>query len=203
MKMFKCTQCQDTFDDKLARRRHMRKVHTKVRNDNIIRVKNTDNQWMSLFNSGLCPLSNCYLAPFAVCNSVFRSVEQYYQAEKCKHANDYQAFCQVMSTWSPSTAKHYGRAVKGYDKKAWLKTCDAVMEMGIREKIRQHPSIEELLLQTESDVIAEVDKHDTYWSNGMDLAEPNINDMTKWTGKNKLGQILMKIRDEIKAERKM
>jgi ribA/ribD-fused uncharacterized protein len=108
-----------------------------------------------------------------------------------------------MSTWSPSTAKHYGRAVKGYDKKAWLKTCDAVMEMGIREKIRQHPSIEELLLQTESDVIAEVDKHDTYWSNGMDLAEPNINDMTKWTGKNKLGQILMKIRDEIKAERKM
>lgn len=63
-----------------------------------------------------------------------------------------------------------------------------IMYRVIKEKINQHPKIKDILLNTENSVIREASPYDFYWGMGKNN-----------TGKNMLGNIFMKIRDELRG----
>lgn len=66
---------------------------------------------------------------------------------------------------------------------------DEVMLKAIRAKVEQHPEVKEMLLSTENAILVEHTENDHYWGDGRD-------DL----GKNRLGKILMKVRDEWNAK---
>ena len=75
------------------------------------------------------------------------------------------------------------------------------MAEAVRNKIWQNPTIEEELVNTGNRLLAEASVYDKFWGIGKDRSDPEANDYTKWPGQNKLGCILMHIRDEVMKEK--
>lgn len=65
---------------------------------------------------------------------------------------------------------------------------DEVMLKAIRAKVEQHSEVKEILLSTGNAILVERTEKDNYWGDGGD-----------GSGKNRLGKILMKVRDEWNA----
>ncbi len=66
---------------------------------------------------------------------------------------------------------------------------DEVMLKAIRAKVEQHSEVKEMLLSTENAILVEHTENDYYWGDGGD-----------GSGENRLGKILMKVRDEWNAK---
>ena len=63
---------------------------------------------------------------------------------------------------------------------------DKVMLLAVRSKFAQHKDLQDILFKTESKNIVEHTSNDSYWGDGGD-----------GTGQNKLGEILVKVREEL------
>lgn len=128
-------------------------------------------------------LSNFYEAPIEYDGIMYPSSEHAFQAQKTSSVYR-QVFAECES---PSDAKHLGRSCKL--RIDWEEVKDDVMYGICLAKFTQHPHLAERLLATE-DAYLEEGNHwnDTYWG------------ICRGVGKNKLGIILMRIREEIKNE---
>lgn len=71
----------------------------------------------------------------------------------------------------------------------WNAVKDEVMMTALRAKFTQHPELHELLLSTGDAVLIEHTKNDSYWADGGD-----------GTGRNRLGELLMELRSELRGE---
>ena len=65
------------------------------------------------------------------------------------------------------------------------------MFQGLKAKFTQHEDLREKLLSTGDAIIVEHTKKDTYWGDGGDQGTGEI-------GKNVLGKLLVRVREEIK-----
>ena len=70
----------------------------------------------------------------------------------------------------------------------WEIVKDDVVRTAVRAKFTQHPDLKSLLLATEDAQIVEHTKNDGYWGDAGD-----------GSGKNRLGKILMEIRNELRT----
>jgi ribA/ribD-fused uncharacterized protein len=64
------------------------------------------------------------------------------------------------------------------------------MYRAVRRKFELHPELKDMLLATGDEDIAETAPHDSYWGIGRD-----------GSGQNRLGKIIERIRDELRAGR--
>ena len=69
----------------------------------------------------------------------------------------------------------------------WEEVKDEVMLQALRMKFSQNPDIAKELMATGDAIIIEHTRNDAYWADGGD-----------GSGKNKLGLLLMHVRDELK-----
>ena len=69
----------------------------------------------------------------------------------------------------------------------WETVKDDIMREALQAKFRQHPSLRSLLLQTGDAELIEHTRNDSYWADGED-----------GSGKNRLGQLLMELRAELR-----
>jgi ribA/ribD-fused uncharacterized protein len=137
------------------------------------------------FNGGYNFLSNFYPSPIRIDGVSWSTVEHYYQAMKSKDAKWQD---KVRDADAPRDARRMGRRVKIRDDWEYVK--DSIMEKAVRTKFTQHAYLKRLLLNTGDLELEEGNNHrDKYW--GIDLKTG--------IGKNMLGKILMKIRDELRA----
>ncbi len=67
------------------------------------------------------------------------------------------------------------------------------MYKALKAKFAQHKDLEEQLLSTENAFLVEHTKNDSYWGDGGDGGDDSV-------GKNMLGKLLVKLREEIKKE---
>ncbi len=114
----------------------------------------------------------------------WRSVEHYYQAQKFSDAKLRKA---IRETEKPPAAKSLADKNKAYIRADWETVKDAVMERAVRRKFELHPELRALLLATGEEELQEAAPTDYYWGVGRD-----------GNGQNKLGQILMRLRTELK-----
>lgn len=130
-------------------------------------------------------LSNFHISPIVLDKKRYESVEHAYQCMKACNDKDFQFLYEAKT---PGEAKRRGRQVTL--PVAWEETKDAFMEIIVRAKFRQNETLKEMLLATEDVELVEFAPWgDTYW--GVDK---------NYEGENRLGKILMKVREEMRAK---
>jgi len=141
-------------------------------------------------------LSNFYPSPVEYEGLTYPSVENAFQAAKtAPHRRE------VFTRISPKEAKRMGRKVPllggaGY----WESRKVKVMEELIRKKFTQNPELGQKLLQTGNALLIEGNTWgDEFW--GVNLKKPESNSPWGYAGKNLLGQILMKVREELRRQK--
>jgi ribA/ribD-fused uncharacterized protein len=110
--------------------------------------------------------------------------EHYFQAMKFVGTPDEE---EVRQAKSPMVAARMGRSRKRPLRKDWESIKDTIMYEAVLAKFSQHADLRETLLGTGEAKIVEHTGNDAYWGDGGD-----------GSGKNKLGQILMKVRGELR-----
>lgn len=138
-------------------------------------------------------LSNFYNCVVEYDEQVFNSSEAAFQAAKILYLDrkDTLEARRKFIGVSPSEAKKMGRHCDL--RKDWDKVKDQVMLEIVRNKFSNNLELRQKLLETGDITLVEGTKwHDNYWGNCTCLKCKNIE------GKNKLGLVLMKVRDELR-----
>ncbi len=129
--------------------------------------------------------SNFAAYPIRIGGKVWPTSEHYFQAQKFEEERYRE---EIRRAKSPMIAARMGRDRKRPLRRDWESVKVAVMRDAVRAKFTQHDDIQEILLSTGDAKIVEHTTNDSYWGDGGD-----------GSGKNMLGQILMQVRDELKA----
>lgn len=112
--------------------------------------------------------------------------EHYFQAQKFFNTPYLE---KVRQTKTPKDAANMGRSRALPLRSDWEQVKDEVMRNGVLQKFRTHVDIREILLATGDELLVENSPIDYYWGCGKD-----------GSGKNKLGLILMEVREILRNE---
>jgi ribA/ribD-fused uncharacterized protein len=111
--------------------------------------------------------------------------EHYFQAQKFPGEPDEE---EIRMAGKPSIAADKGRDRKRPLRRDWESVKEQVMLDALRAKFTQHEVLKAILLGTGDAVLVEHTVNDSYWGDGGD-----------GSGRNRLGQLLMKVREELRA----
>ncbi|MDJ0773860.1 MAG: NADAR family protein [Mastigocoleus sp. MO_167.B18] len=114
--------------------------------------------------------------------------EHYFQAQKFVET-DHLWFDKIRDVTTPKDAANMGRSRQHPLRTDWESVKDEIMYQAVLCKFQNHPDIQEILLATSDELIVENARSDYYWGCGAD-----------GSGKNKLGEILMKVRGVLRGE---
>jgi N-glycosidase YbiA len=123
--------------------------------------------------------------PIVLKSKTWPTSEHYFQAQKFAGTPDEE---EVRRAKSPMVAARMGRSRKRPLRKDWESVKDSIMREAVLAKFTQHAELRETLLTTGDSMIVEHTKNDNYWGDGGD-----------GSGKNRLGEILMQVREEVRA----
>ena len=144
-------------------------------------------------------LSNWYRADFEYAGQHFVSVEQFMMYHKLLTFRQYDLADQVRKTEDPAEAKKIGRThFDNFDDKLWTRISSTIVRRGVKAKFVQNPDLMKELLSTGNAVLAECSPYDKVWGIGLAPDDERVYDTRKWDGKNKLGRILMMLREEFR-----
>ncbi|MDI9637130.1 NADAR family protein [Oscillatoria amoena NRMC-F 0135] len=114
--------------------------------------------------------------------------EHYFQAQKFIETDPawYQA---IREAKTPKQAATMGRSREHPIRSDWEQVKDELMQKAVLKKFETHTDIRAILLSTGNEPIVENAPGDYYWGCGKD-----------GSGKNKLGEILMAVRDILRQD---
>lgn len=150
-------------------------------------------------------LSNFYPSTFRAIRKgrelTFSCNEQFFMWAKAMVFNCEDTALKILELdYNPSKYKKLGRySISNYDDEIWDNVRDSYMKMGLRMKFRQDKSLRDYLLSTGNSVLIETNPRDKVWSCGLSI-DSNYRDPNSWTGENKLGFLLMEIREELRGD---
>ncbi|MDB5307812.1 MAG: hypothetical protein JWO38_2014 [Gemmataceae bacterium] len=113
------------------------------------------------------------------------TTEHYFQAQKFAGEPDEE---EIRRANKPMLAASMGRDRKRPLRRDWESVKDQIMLEAVRAKFTQHKDLKAVLLGTGDAKLVEHTANDSYWGDGGD-----------GSGKNRLGQILMRVREELRA----
>ena len=157
---------------------------------------------VTAFFSSRSPLSNFY--PVSIKDNdgtTYSSSEQMYQHRKALFHSDSVAASKILKASTAFQAYKAGKEVKGQNDSDWYKGAElgkAQMYKACLAKFKDNPSLCDFLLSTGDTQIAEGNPNDGLWGVKLSVKDPAIFDKDKWMGKNWMGDILSKIRDELR-----
>ncbi|WP_353166305.1 NADAR family protein [Empedobacter brevis] len=128
--------------------------------------------------------SNFAPFPIFINGKLWKTVEHYFQANKFSNLDIIE---KISNYSSPMDAVKEGRNRFNIIKSDWEEIKDDVMYKGLYFKFIQHPKLTKELLSTGNTMIIEHTKNDKYWADGGDGSR-----------KNRLGELLIVLREEIK-----
>lgn len=174
---------------------------------------------VALFYHG--PLSNWWFSPYRVEENWFsphvgrtirfNCTEQHMMAYKAIVNHDWDMYEKILACDGPFDGtqadfnkyprkqKALGRKVRNphtgsFDAKMWDNiNVDLVTQANLM-KFDQHPNLLEVLDLTKGLVLAEASPIDKIWGIGLSRDNPKSLDQQNWKGRNKLGQVLMRVR---------
>jgi ribA/ribD-fused uncharacterized protein len=114
------------------------------------------------------------------------TTEHFFQAQKF-HGTEFEDRVRLCKT--AREAANMGRSRKLPLRRDWESVKDQVMLEALRAKFAQHEELKAILLGTGDARLVEHTEKDSYWGDGGD-----------GSGKNRLGQLLMQVREELQAE---
>jgi ribA/ribD-fused uncharacterized protein len=114
------------------------------------------------------------------------TVEHYFQAQKFVSNPAYQETIRVAKT--PAQAKRLGKTSEIPIRPDWSEVRDKIMKNATLVKFKQNEKLTIKLLATGDSLLRDISTFDNYWGVGK-----------TGKGQNKLGQILMEVREELKS----
>jgi ribA/ribD-fused uncharacterized protein len=129
--------------------------------------------------------SNFSPHPVELNSRVWPTTEHYFQAQKFAGTEHEEA---VRRAKSPMIAARMGRSRERPLRPDWESVKDDIMREALRAKFTQHQNLRALLLHTDEAELIEHTRNDSYWGDGGD-----------GTGKNRLGQLLMELRTQLRT----
>jgi ribA/ribD-fused uncharacterized protein len=138
-------------------------------------------------NAAYGEFSNFAYYPIKLKGKIWKTTEHYYQAQKFEK-QEYKD--KIRNAESPMKAAELGRSRKERILKNWDNIKQNIMYEAVKAKFTQHSELMQLLLDTQNAKIIEHTENDDYWGDAGD-----------GTGKNMLGKILMKVREELKQNK--
>lgn len=129
-------------------------------------------------------LSNFSGFGFNLNGHYWRTMEHYFQAMKFIDTSQFE---RILNCGSPKQAKDLGQSRSIPIRRDWDEVKEGVMLLGLRAKF-QDPTLKCLLLGTGKKILIENFPYDSYWGIGANRK-----------GKNRLGVLLMQLRDELKV----
>jgi ribA/ribD-fused uncharacterized protein len=124
--------------------------------------------------------------PFELKGKVWLTSEHYFQAMKFEgtyHEDD------IRASPGPWAAAKEGRRRDRPLREDWEEVKEDIMYEALQAKFDRYPELKELLLSTEDATLVEDSPIDSYWGCGKNRK-----------GQNRLGVLLMKLRDEYKGQ---
>lgn len=154
--------------------------------------KKTEDDLTNIINfhstmKNFCEFSNFHHSPFSLDGVDWKTVEHYFQAQKTLKESDKE---MIRGLSSPKEAKKIGKKVTL--RSDWDQIKIGVMTKAIRAKFSQSEALKGLLLSTGSKELREHTGRDKFWGDGGGNGR----------GRNELGKILMKVRVELREEKK-
>ena len=92
------------------------------------------------------------------------------------------------------------KSIEGAKEDEWDAMKDDVMRVALRAKFTQHPELRKQLLETGTGVLGYANARDKYWSIGTSDDTEKSKKPSKWPGQNKLGVLLMELRESLRGE---
>jgi hypothetical protein len=132
-------------------------------------------------------LSNFWPAPITLKGVVWPTSEHYFQAQKFAGTEHEEAIRRVAS---PMIAARMGRSRARPLRPDWDAVKEQIMFDALHAKFAQHPDLRERLRATGDALLIERSARDTYWADGGD-----------GHGLNRLGELLMRVRAELRGVR--
>lgn len=130
--------------------------------------------------------SNFSRHPIELSGLLWPTSEHYFQAQKFAGTPSAE---EVRAQPTPMLAAQMGRRRDLPFRPDWEAVKDAVMMDALRAKFTQHPELHALLLSTGDAELIEHTANDSYWADGGD-----------GRGRNRLGELLMELRRELRGE---
>lgn len=115
---------------------------------------------------------------------IWPTVEHYYQAQKYLGTEIEHEIRQARTSIHAKQLAHEHAKYTVHND--WQRVKESVMMIGLNAKFTQHPNLTKLLCNTNSRRIAEHTRNDSYWGDGID-----------GKGKNRLGELLMILRNQL------
>ncbi|WP_163833197.1 GTP cyclohydrolase II [Spartinivicinus ruber] len=128
-------------------------------------------------------LSNFSLHPIVIDGVAWQSIEHYYQASKFLAAD---IIARIHHAETPQDAFKLSREYNKQVRPDWGQIKESVMKRGLRCKFNQHHQLGHWLVATEKILLVEHSYTDAYWGDGGD-----------GHGLNRLGELLMEVREEL------
>jgi ribA/ribD-fused uncharacterized protein len=127
-------------------------------------------------------------APFPIepDGQVWPTSEHYFQAQKFAGTSHAET---IRTSKGGQAAARAGRSRMFPMRPDWVRVRDEAMRTALRAKFSQHPKLTALLLATGESLLVEHTSNDAYWGDGGD-----------GSGVNRLGQLLMELRNELRHE---
>lgn len=144
--------------------------------------------------------SQWYPCHFVVDGTRYNCAEQFMMAEKASVFNDKEIWAEIMASDDPSVIKKLGRRVRSFDSSIWNSHCIDIVRKGNVAKFGQNPKLREILLSTGDKILVEASPYDRIWGIGLDADEPGARSPKLWKGENRLGFILMEVREVLRRK---
>ena len=149
------------------------------------------------FFTSSSPLSNHFKSYFQVGSKNYNCVEQYFMSEKALLFKDDESAARIMASVDPKEHKWLGKTVKGLKKDVWESNRDRIMKIALEAKFEQSDICTAFLKGTKKTRLVEANPNDRYWAVGLGLRDKDIWHHNKWKGQNKLGEMLMEVRETL------
>ncbi len=130
--------------------------------------------------------SNFYKARIRLGGKSWPTTEHYFQAQKFA-GSSYEEEIRVAKT--PMEAARLGRSRRHPLRRDWESMKENVMREALVAKFSQHAELREILLSTGDALLIEHTENDSYWGDGGD-----------GSGRNRLGFLLMEVREQLRGE---
>ena len=203
--VFKCRSCGAIYNDEEPATKFMKQSGEDSSGGEVSRLQSqslvtgNDGTEIFLFYSGYHPLSRFHVSNFQVDGLTYKSIEQYYQAEKARTYADEETCSRIMKTNSPHLANQLGDTIVVRPDE-WTDRKKQVVTQAVRAKAQGSRRFQQLLLKTQDKIIAQATSFDEFWGIGLHHADPDVKDHKNWPGLNEYGKILMQVRSELKEQ---
>lgn len=146
------------------------------------------------------PLSQWQRSEFEIDGRNFVTAEQAMMYFKAILFSDGEAAELIMEDVDPGRQKALGRHVKNFSNTVWNENKYEIVYQVNPRKFSQNKGLRRKLFQTGDRKLVEASPVDIIWGIGLEASVADVTPEADWPGQNLLGEILTRVRDELRVE---